>query len=124
MNPINLYKIVKTKKSEKVKTFSSKFIHTQTMTMFMGFNLHMMMHAFCKGDKPLLHSLAVQNMYTKMTTGSKRVVVVVRNLTAIPIIHKKNNPVARVVAANAVPNVQIQPGRAARCCQVIQISSP
>ena len=49
-------------------------------------------------------------MYTKIMTGSKIIAVVVRNMTATPIILKKNAPVARVVAPNAAPNAKIQPG--------------
>ena len=36
MNPTDLNKIAKTKKSEKIEAFSSNVIHTQTTTMFMG----------------------------------------------------------------------------------------
>ena len=102
--------IVKAKRSEKIKTFSSTVILAQTTTMFVGCNLHMMMHALCKGYKPLPHGLAVQNMYTEMVTGNKSTVVVVRNLNATPIMLKKNTPVARVMAVNAIPNAHIQPG--------------
>ena len=67
----------------------------------------MMMHILCEGDKPLPHSLAVHNTYTEMMTGSKSIAVVVRNLTATPITLKKNAPLARVVATNAIPNMQL-----------------
>ena len=76
----------------------------------MGYNLHVMMHALCEGDKYLPHGLAVQNMYTKIMTGSESIVVVVRDLTATPVTLKKNTPMARVVAANVVCNAQVQPG--------------
>ena len=105
MNPINLNEIVKTKKSEDIETFLSKVIHAHTTTMFMGGgNLHVMMHTPYEGGKPLPHGLAVQNTYTEMMTGGKSVALVVRNLTSTPIVLKKNALVARVVAANAVPN--------------------
>ena len=107
MNPTDLNEIMKTKRSEKIKGFSSKVIHTWIMTMFMGCNLHVMMHALCKGNKSLPHGLAVQNTYTEMMTGSKSIAVVVRNLTATHITLKMNAPLARVVAANAVPNAQL-----------------
>ena len=35
MNPTDLNKIVKTKEREKITGFSSKVIHTHTMTVFM-----------------------------------------------------------------------------------------
>ena len=57
MNPANLNEILKTKKSEKIEGFSSQVIHTQTMTMFVGCNLHVMIHTLCKGYKPLAHGL-------------------------------------------------------------------
>ena len=44
-------------------------------------------------------------------TDSKSIAVVVRNLIANPVTLKKNAPVTRMVAANAVPYIQIQPGR-------------
>ena len=85
INLTNLNEIVITKKSEKIQRFSSKVIHAQTMTMFMGCNLHVMMHALCEGNKPLPHGLAVQNTYTEVMTGSKSVAAVVANLTAPPL---------------------------------------
>ena len=107
MNPTNLNEIMKTKRSEKIEEFSSKVILAQTMSMFMGCNLHVMMHALCEGDKLLSHGHAVHHTYTEMMSGSKSVAVVVRNLTATPITLKKNMPLARVVAVNAVPDTQV-----------------
>ena len=104
MNPTDLNEIMKTKKSERIKGLSSKVIHTQTMTVFMGYNVHMVTHALYEGNKPLTHGLAVQNTCTEMMTGSKSVAVAVRNLTATPITLKTNAHVARVVAPNAVPD--------------------
>ena len=53
--------------------------------------------------------LMVQNAYTEMHNGSKSVTVTVRNGTAYPQTLKKI-PVARVVAANLVPELQMWPG--------------
>ena len=126
MNPTDLNGIVKTRNSEKIKGFSSYVIHTQTMTMFPGCNLHVMMHTLCEGDKPLPHGLAVQNTYTEMMTGNKSVVMMVRNLTATHIILKKNATVAVVVATNAVPNTQVPPGMVEQLdtAQRIQMGRP
>ena len=105
VNPTNMNKIVKAKRSEKIEAFSFKVIHAQTTTMFVGYNI-----------QPLPHGLAVQNPYTEMVTGSKGTVVVVL----------KNAPVSRVAAANAIPNAQIQPGIVEQLCTVqgIQTSRP
>ena len=55
------------------------------------------------GDGPLLpHRLSVVNTYTKVTTGSKWVAVVVKNLTAIPITITKGIKVTQLVATNVV----------------------
>ena len=110
LDPTNLNEIMKIKRSEKIKGFLSKVIHAQTKIMFMGCNLHVMTHRLCKGNKPVPHGLAVQNTYTEMTFGSKSIPVVVRNLTAIPILLKMNTPLATLVAANVVPNAQVLPG--------------
>ena len=45
------------------------------------------------------------NTYTEMTTGSKQVAVMVKNLTASPIPIAKGIKVVQVVATNAVPQV-------------------
>ena len=113
MNHANMEEIVKTGKTEKIKAFSSKVIHTGTTTMFMKSNLHVMMHALCEGVKPLPHGLAAHNMYTEMRTGSKSIVVVMRNLTATPIMLKKITLVARLVDAIVVSITQIQSGMVA-----------
>ena len=108
MNPIDLNKIMKTKENERSKTFSSKVIHTQTTTLFMRCHPHVMMHTLCKGDLPLLHDLAVQEMYTGMTMDSKSIAVVVRNLDAAPIMLRKKNAVDRVMALLLIWNTQFQ----------------
>ena len=58
----------------------------------------------------LPHGLSVMNTYTKMTTGSKWVVVVVKNQTTALITITKGIKVTWVVAANVVPHVEVVPG--------------
>ena len=73
--------IVKMIKSEEVGLFLSKIIHAQTEIMFLGSNKHLMMQTLEDGDRPHLPpGLSVMNIYTEMTTGSKHIVVVVKNL--------------------------------------------
>ena len=110
INPTVLNEIMKTRKSEKIEGYLSKSIYAQTMTVFMGCNLHVMTHVLYGGDKPLPQGLAVLNTYREMTTGSKSMPVVVRNMTATPITLKKNTAVAGVVAPYAVSNIQVLPG--------------
>ena len=59
---------------------------------------------------PLPQGLMIQNTYTEMCNGSKNVAIIVRNSTAYPQTLKKIILVARVVAANWVPEPQVWPG--------------
>ena len=68
--------------------------------------MHMMMQTLEGGNGLCLpQGLSVMNAYTKMTAGSKRVAVVVKNLTASQITIAKGVKSCLVVAANAVPQV-------------------
>ena len=86
MDLTDLNDAVKTTKREEINAFSSKIIHAQTKTMFLGSNMHMMAQTLKEEDGPCLpHGLSIMNTYTKMTMGSKSVVVIVKNLTAAQI---------------------------------------
>ena len=62
-------------------------------------------------DGPHLpHGLSLVNAYTKMTSGSKWVAVVMKNLMAILVTIAKGIKVAKVVAENVVPQVKVVPG--------------
>ena len=68
--------------------------------------MHVMMQTLERGDGPHVpHSLSVMNAYTKMTTGSKWVAVMMKNLTATLITIAKGIQVTQVVAADLVPQV-------------------
>ena len=92
------------------RTFLSKIIHGQMKTMLLGNNMHVMTQCLRGGDGPHLpHSLSVVNTYTGVISGNKWVVVVVKNLTAIPITITKGVKVALVVAANVVLPAELAP---------------
>ena len=57
----------------------------------------------------LLQGLMIQNAYTEMCNDSKSVTIMVRNGMAFPQMLKKKIPVARLVAANYMPEAQMQP---------------
>ena len=79
--------------------------------MFLGSNMHMMTQALEGGGGPCLpHGLSIMNTYTEMTTGSKWVAVMVKNLTATLITIAKGVKVTQVVATNAVPYMEVVPG--------------
>ena len=70
--------------------------------------MHVMTQSLKGGDGPHLpHSLSVVNTYTKVISGSKWVVVVIKNLMAILITITKDVKVTDIVAANAVPPVKV-----------------
>ena len=54
--------------------------------------------------------LSVVNMYTKVTSGSKQVVVVVKNLMAFEITITNGVKITKVVAANALSLVEVMLG--------------
>ena len=72
--------------------------------------LSVVTHALCAEEGSLPQGLMIQNAYTEMCHGSKNVAIVVRNSMVYPQALKKKIPVARVAAANRMPEPQVQPG--------------
>ena len=66
-----------------------------------------MTHALHADEGPLPQGLMIQNAYTEMHNGSRNVAIVVRNSMVYPQTLKKT-PMVRVVAANRVPELQMQ----------------
>ena len=78
--------------------------------MFLSSNMHVMMQTLKGDDGPCLpHGLSIMSTYTKMSTGSKWVVIVVKNLTATLITIANTIKVAQVVAVYTVPQVEVAP---------------
>ena len=110
MDLINLEEAVKMTKKEEIDAFSSKSIHGQIKTMLLGNNVHVMTQSLNGGDGPHLpHGLTVVKAYTEVISGSKWIVVVIRNVTAIPITIAKGIKVTQVMAADVVPPVELAP---------------
>ena len=103
MGLTDLNEAVKMIKKEEIEAFLSKVIHAWTKTIFLGSNMHMMQTPKGSDGCCLPHGLSVMNTYTEMTTGSKWVAVMVKNLTATQITIVKGIKVAQVVAMNVVP---------------------
>ena len=55
------------------------------------------------------HDLSVVNTYMEITSGSKQVAVVVKNLMAILITITKGVKVTQAEPANAVPHMEVVP---------------
>ena len=111
MGPMNLNKAVKMIKNKEIEASSSKVIHAQTNTIFLGSNMHVMMQTLEEGHGPCLpHGLSVMNTFTEMATRSKQFVVMVKNLTATLVTIAKGVKVTQVVAVNVVPQVEVASG--------------
>ena len=91
VDPTDLNKVFKTTKKDEMDAFSSKIMHGQTKTMLFRNNMPVMTQILNGGDGPHLpHCLSVVSTYTEVTTGSKQVVVTVKNLMVVPITIAKS----------------------------------
>ena len=95
--------LIYTQKAETLEPFSSHVIPVKTVKVYLGECIHVMVQALHTQDGALLPGLTIQNTYTEMRKGSKKVVVVVWNNTAYPQILQKKTPMARVVPTLPVP---------------------
>ena len=98
-----------TQKVETLEPFSSHMIPMKMMEAYLGEHLNVMVQAFHAQDGTLPPGITMQNMYTELRKGSKKVVVVVQNNTAYPQTLQKKTPVARAMAVQLVPNIP-EPG--------------
>ena len=86
-----------TQKVETLEPFSSHVIPVKMTEVHMGEHLNMMVHALYDQDGTLLPGLTMQNTYTELRKGSKKVVVVVQNHTTYPQTLQKKMPVVRMI---------------------------
>ena len=78
--------------------------------MMMGYKLHVMTQALYPEDRANLpNGVYVVKTYTELHDGSHSVSVVLCNLTGKPVHLPAGRPVARVVAANTIPNATPSP---------------
>ena len=92
-----------TEKAETLEPFSSHVIPMKTARVYLGEHLNVMVQALHAQDGTLPPGLTMQNTYTELRKGSKKVVVVVQNNTAYPQTLQKKTPMARVVSMLPVP---------------------
>ena len=89
----------------------SQIVHGHTKTALWGNNMYVMAQAPEKGKEPCLpHGLCMATTYTKMTTGSKCVAIVIINQMAALITIGKGIKIAWVVVVNLVPPIEVMPG--------------
>ena len=73
-----------TQKVETLEPFSSHVIPMKMVEAYLGERLNVMVQALHAWDGTLPPGLTMQNTYTELRKGSKKVVVVVQNNTAYP----------------------------------------
>ena len=92
-----------TQKAETLEPFSSHVIPMKTAEVYLGECIKVMVQALHAQDGTLPPGLTMQNTYTELRKGSKKVVVVVQNHTAYPQTLQKKTPMARAMAVQPVP---------------------
>ena len=110
-NPTDLDELVLLKNKVMIPAFESIILHCRTQrTMMMGYKLHVMTQASYPEDRANLpNGVYVVKTYTELHDGSRSVSVVLCNLMGKPVHLPAGRPVARVVAANAIPDATPSP---------------
>ena len=110
-NPTDLDELVLLKNKVTIPAFESIILHCRTCRMMMmGYKLHVMTQAtYLEDQANLPNEVYVVKTYTELCDGSRNVSVVLRNLIGKPVHLAARRPVARVVAANAVPDAAPSP---------------
>ena len=110
-NPTDLDELVLLKNKATILAFESIILHCRTRrTMMMGYKLHVMTQASYPEDwANVPNGVYVVKTYTELHDGSCNVSVVLCNLTGKPVHLPAGRLVARVVAANAIPDATPSP---------------
>ena len=110
-NPIDLDEKLLLKKKQVLLPFSNTMVHCKTReTQMQGYKLHVMTHAPYPEDKSgLPNGVYVLKTYTELKDGSWNMSVVLRNLTSKTIHLAVGRCIARVAAANEVPEAVPSP---------------
>ena len=110
-NPTDLDELVLLKNKVTIPAFESIKLHCRTrQMMMMGYKLHMMTQATYLEDRTNLPNwVYVVKTYTELRDGSRNVSVVLHNLMGKPVHLAAGRPVARVVAANTIPDAAPSP---------------
>ena len=103
--PLSVDEVVRVSHKWKVPSFSHKVIHGSVDLVLQGYRMNVMTHGLEKRLPLLPLGIDVQSAYATLATGSNRVAVVLRNNTQDWLEIRKGTPVARMVAANQVPQV-------------------
>ena len=103
--PLSVDEVVRVSHKCKIPPFSHKVIHGSVGLVLQGYRMNVMTHGLEKRSPLLPLGVDVQGAYATLAAGSNRVAVVLRNNTQDWLEIGKGTPVARMVAANQVPQV-------------------
>ena len=103
--PLDVDEVVRVASKCTVPPFDHKVIHGKVNLVLHGCRLNVMTHGLEKRLPSLPLGIDVQTAYATLANGSHRVPVVLRNNTKDWLEIKKGVPIARMVAANAIPKV-------------------
>ena len=111
VNPTDLDELVLLKNKATIPAFEMIILHCRTRrTMMMGYKLHIMTQVTYLEDRANLpNRVYVLKMYTELHDGSHNVSVVLCNLTGKPAHLPAGRAMARVVAANIIPDATPSP---------------
>ena len=102
-SPDGYNQVMFTQDVETIEAFSSYMVPVKVGRAYTGECINIMVQALQTGDGSLLQGLTVQNTYTELWWGSKKVVMVVRNSMAYLQTLWKKTLMARAVAVHPVP---------------------
>ena len=110
-NPSDLDEVVLLRGKYSVPAFTSVIVHGQTKKTFMlDQRLNVMIQApYAEDEAHLPVGLYVQWVYTELKEGSRNISFVVHNGTSRPVHLSGGRVIARVVAANVVPEPIVSP---------------
>ena len=110
-NPTDLDELVLLINKVTIPAFESIILHCHTRTMMMmGYKLHVMTQAtYLEDQENLPNGVYVVKTYTELCDGSCNVSVVLCNLTGKLVHLAARRLVARVVAANTIPDAAPSP---------------
>ena len=103
--PLSVDEVVRVSHKCKIPPFGDKVIHGSIGLVLQGYRMNVMTHGLEKRSPLLPLGVDIQSTYTTLAAGSNRVTVVLRNNTQDWLEIRKSTPVARMVAANQVPQV-------------------
>ena len=110
-NPVHLDEKVMLKRKYTISAFATQVVHCWTKQMMMvGYHLHVMTQApYLEDEAHLPIGVYVLKTYTELKDGSQNVSIVLHNLTGKPVHLASRRVVARVLAANIIPEAVPSP---------------